>query len=203
MPLICPECRADLVVADAQNATCGTHGGQYQILFDRSAPPATGAIPPAPGGAPVVAQRGPTIFCVQHPEVPASTRCRVCLKGVCAICDFAVAGGSVHLCPACVEMEPATAISSGRRTLMIVGLVIAAFCLVLFVLGVSAAQRNQTAANLIFGVLILAAIAGTLTAMCALERRLSNSAGIWVAVGWNAVNLGILLIFTVVGLMRS
>src|SRR6266850_2271912 len=123
MDLICPECRADLVIADAQNATCAAHNGRYQVLFDRSAQPAATLVPasapppPATTAPPAAAPRILTVPCAQHPEVQSVTRCRVCSKGVCAVCDF-VLPGNVHVCPACLETEPPTEISSKRRVLM-------------------------------------------------------------------------------------
>jgi len=212
MDLICPECRADLVIADAQNATCAAHDGRYQILFDRSAQPAATLVPaspsePTPAAPPPAAARVLTVPCVQHPEVQSVTRCRVCSNGVCAVCDF-VLPGNVHVCPACLEKEPSTEISTKRRVLMVVGLILAAFCTLMVVMAVSGTFTrtfgSSETANLLLGnALLWPAVAGLVVALTALDRRLRNSTGIWIAVIWNAINLSVFVMFMIIGLTRK
>src|SRR5437763_11651910 len=156
MELICPECRADLVVADAQNADCITHNGRYQILFDRSAPPAAAA-----GVEPAVVRpthRTLNETCRQHPDTPAVARCRICSRGVCATCDFLLPG-NVHVCPACLEKEPATEVAPKRRNLMIGAVAVAAYCTLMFVLLMSGTLHRAfgrgEAVNAILGNAIL------------------------------------------------
>jgi hypothetical protein len=208
MELICPDCRAPLVIADRQNATCAAHDGRYQILFDRSAPamPETAAADGVDIPRPA-APHGLNIPCVQHPEVMAVARCRICSRGVCATCDFLLPG-NVHACPACLETEPSTALTPKRRAAMIIAMLIAGFCTLMFMLLMTGTLHRTFGAsettNLLVGNAILwPAIAGVVVALTALDRRLGNPAGVWVAVAWNAVNLSIFLLLMVVGLMQK
>lgn len=254
MELICPDCRAELTVADPQTATCAGHDGRYQILFDRQlgtsqpgapaeAPRSVAAAAPAvveddpnvkycpacDAPNPLTAQRCnvcresftlmsltarrrppatplPDVLCTQHPEVQAVTRCRICSKGVCALCDFLLPG-NVHVCPACLEKEPSDEISLRRVRLMIGADVIAAYCTVMFVLLFSGtlhrAFGNSPEANMIIGNGILwPAVIGVVVSLIAVDRRLRNSMGIWVAVVWNSINMGLYLLLIIIGLAR-
>lgn len=205
MELICPDCRADLVIADAQNATCAAHDGRYQILFDRSsADLPAGTIAGAP---PAAATSAPQFACVQHPGVQAVARCRVCSNGMCATCDF-VLPGNVHVCPACLEKEPSTEITPKRRRLMVIAFLIAAFSTMMFVMLMSGtlhrAFGNTEAGNEVLGSIILwSAVAGVAASLASIDRRLRNPVGIWVALVWNAVNLGIFILLMIIGLSRG
>jgi len=214
MELICPDCRADLVVVDAQNATCAGHNGRYQILFDRSLGAAqpgteTAAASPEPtvriGDSQVEAPQAGNVRCRQHPEVQAVARCRVCHAGVCATCDFLLPG-NLHVCPGCLESEPSTDVSPRRRHLAIGAIIIAVFTLMMYVLSMSGAFRREfggsEAANMVLGNLMLwPAIAGMVMSLSSFDRRLGNSALIWTAVVWNAIDVGIFVLFMIIGLM--
>lgn len=82
MELICPDCRAELTLVDAQSATCAGHDGRYQILFDRelgSAQPGTAA--EAPRMEPAAIEEDPNIkHCAacDAPNLLAAERCGAC-----------------------------------------------------------------------------------------------------------------------------
>jgi hypothetical protein len=252
MELICPDCRADLVIADPQNATCAGHDGRYQILFDRAAAPVglpagAAAANVASSGASVdafddpniktcaacdapnpitaqkcgscgsaftllqltgrPAQRTENLTCAQHGDVPAVGRCRICRRGVCATCDFLLPG-NLHVCPACLEKEPSTEISPKRRNLMIGAIIVAVYCTLMFAFlmtgTIHRAFGNNEFTNMLAGnAILIPAIIGTVMAFSTFDRRLSNSSGIWVAVVWNSINLGIFLLLMLIGLARG
>lgn len=210
MDLICPQCRAVFVIADAQNATCAAHDGRYQILFDRSADPAVLVPPTAP--APKYPAAGPApppldIPCQQHPDVQAVMRCRICSKGACAVCDFELPG-NVHVCPACLEKEPATEVSAKRRKLMVIGLVLGAFSTLMLIMTASGAffrmfgGYSQALDVVVTSLMRWPAQIGVGLSVSALDQRLGNSMGMWIAVVWNALLLGIVLLLIIIGLAK-
>jgi hypothetical protein len=220
MELICPDCRAQLVVVDAHNATCAGHDGRYQILFDRE----TGVVPDAPAAAalpdmpssvvdsgtgmvtlndisPRPAARMDFGFCAQHAEVQAVNRCRVCSKGMCVTCDFLLPG-NIHVCPACLEQEPSTEISTKRKWLIGSGFVLGLFSIFMLVVtigvGASGKDAQTVGAVLIFGMGIPAFI-GEIVSLSAYDRRSRNGVILWIAMVLNGICGGLVLLAIIVG----
>jgi hypothetical protein len=205
MDLLCPDCRAGLVMTDSQNAACTAHQGRYQVLFDRSAGVAQPAAEPAANLT--VYPRGIQARCAQHPDVQAVVRCRVCQAGVCATCDFLLPGG-VHVCPACLEQEPSEEISPARRNRAIGAIVVAFVTTMIFAMLLTGTLhvvmgRGETT-DMIAGSLILwPAVAGLVLSLTAFDRRLRNSALIWTAVVWNSLHVALFLLLMVIGLAKG
>jgi hypothetical protein len=83
MELLCPECRALLEVS-GRKAVCRTHGGDYELLFDREAESMRRT--PAAQAAP------PDTFCANHANVGADYVCPSCAKPVCSVCSLEMYG---------------------------------------------------------------------------------------------------------------
>lgn len=146
-------------------------------------------------------------MCAQHGEVEAVYRCRICASPMCITCDFALPG-DMHVCPVCIEKEPSKELSSKRLILMIAGIACAFLGSLVLIVTVTGtfhrALGNSEGANMLIGnLMIWPAVAGMACSLAAYDRRLHNSFGIQVARIWNAVNLGIFLLFMVIGLMRK
>lgn len=202
--LICPDCRGDLKMTDAQWAVCAQHGGRYEVLFDRYAVPAESAA--SAGAAPPPRRRTdvPDGPCADHPGMPAVARCRLCAKAVCATCDFALPGG-VHLCPACIESQSTQDVSPKRKKLSYIGMALGIWSTILFLLllggafnSLFTADEAGTAADLLITNLILwPLLIGTGVSFAALDKKLKNTALMRVVAWWNGV-LGAIFLLVVV-----
>lgn len=219
MELICPDCRADLVIADAQTATCAGHNGRYQILFDRSlgqAQPGVGQALSLPEGEQPGQAESPSytppprtldIRCRQHPEVFAVARCRVCYSGVCETCDFLLPG-NVHVCPSCLETEPSTEINPKRRNLAIGGIVVAVVSTLIYAtIFTGAWARNfgtgEGAAMILGNLMLWPPILGLVLAASAFDRNLRNGPLIWIALVWNGIFTALTVLFMIIGLFSK
>jgi len=61
-------------------------------------------------------------------------------------------------------------------------------------------QEELAVLGVVISLLVLTpSIIGTAVGVSALDRRLTNPASIWVAVIWNSLILGLLLILTIIG----
>jgi len=97
MEMLCPECLGTLVSDDGQRAKCSVHGGEFQILFSRTAQPAwSSSLTPAP---PPIIAAAPGM-CVQHSNLKAAFVCSACSQPICSLCAFPREDGS-RICPAC------------------------------------------------------------------------------------------------------
>lgn len=119
MDLICPDCRGELRIASARWAICAQHGGRFEVLFDRDAPPAKStslAAGPAINAGSAASGGAVAAVCEAHPKQPAVAACTTCGAQLCSLCNFEVNGqpfcsdcaleqASVKpgqkLCPAC------------------------------------------------------------------------------------------------------
>lgn len=84
---------------DGQTARCARHGGEFQILFTRTPPPA-----PAPVEPPPIPRQ--SAVCAYHPTVAAVGTCQLCGTPICGPCDVPRFDGG-HLCRNCLGREPA------------------------------------------------------------------------------------------------
>lgn len=78
MEIICPECRADLIVNDAQTAVCTAHGGNFQVLFDRRVAPAEAPRAEVVAAAPVHFPSVKTCGVCNTANPLSATTCGVC-----------------------------------------------------------------------------------------------------------------------------
>lgn len=206
MAMICPECLGQLVVVDAQTVQCSVHGGQYQILFARQAPgrevPPVAAIAAPPVIAPPTPAAARGAWCAQHPEVPASYRCKSCGAGICVTCDFQLPG-NIHLCPRCA-VEPDTRLMPRRRNFLIGSYFLAAFAtfgMALLLTGILNLVGNAEAMGVILMfIVILPSLIGAGLGVGAYERNLRNPPALWGAVIWNSIILGLMIVLIVIGL---
>ena len=204
MELLCPDCRSPLQVAVPGVADCVQHGGHFDVLFDRYAAPAgTGAAPGEEQAAGWRRVERPAAMCAEHPGNPSVADCRVCAKPVCATCDFALPGG-VHLCPGCVERSHSSdEVSPKRKRLSYIALVLATWSTILVVLMFSGAfnsiltddKAGEAADVLITSLALWPLLIGTALSMSALDKRLKNTAVMKVAMWWNGILGGLLLLF--------
>jgi hypothetical protein len=185
----CPMCNTVIGLSAGHCAQCGYTFGLLNLQPARRESRMTGTM------------------CAQHREVEAVNRCRICASPMCVTCEF-VLPGDMHVCPSCIEKEPSKELSSKRLILMIIGIACAFLgSLVLIFARTGALHRalgNSEATNVLIGnLMIWPAVAGMACSLVAYDRRLHNSFGIHVARIWNAVNLGIFLLFMIIGLMRK
>ncbi len=204
----CPGC-AKLLCALCAFEINGRHLCSDCMTNAPEAPSPSVAVDKTPAApATVTFQReGVALMCVQHPEVAAVERCRVCWNGVCATCDFALPGG-MHICPSCIDKEPQQEISAARKKRMLIGLGLAVYSSIALLLLLTGAFHSMFGAtgeddgvNMVIGYAILfPTIGGVAVSFSSVDRRLRNSGGIWTAVIWNCVLLGIFMLLTVIGL---
>ncbi len=91
MELICPECKGALQITQPRIARCPLHGGEFDILFDRTIESV------ASMSARNIAVDGK--FCGAHSRQPAVAECGSCAKTLCGVCSFEVNGR--HYCSDC------------------------------------------------------------------------------------------------------
>ena len=158
--------------------------------------PAVRIVPVSPG------QKG----CVQHPAVMPVAYCYNCGAGSCRTCDF-VFPVNLHYCPVCVTAA-AGQLSPRRRKYMVVAFILAAFAslgLVLFFGGaIAGMMADNPAAETILGLALLLlvgspSIVGTGLGMSAKRPGGPNPISIWLALVWNALLLGGLVLLIVIG----
>ncbi|HVR39214.1 MAG TPA: hypothetical protein VMU84_08955 [Thermoanaerobaculia bacterium] len=90
MRLICPDCGGELET-NGKAAHCPSHGGQYEVLFDREA---ESRMRTAERELPEE-----ETCCVEHPRQSAVADCATCGKALCVVCTFDVRGR--HYCSDC------------------------------------------------------------------------------------------------------
>lgn len=196
------------------------HGGRHYcgdcaVSGVRAAlpPPSESALPPAAPIEPSARRRSAVplgLKCAQHSEVDAIAQCRGCSNGVCETCNFEMPGG-LHFCPACVDNAGSEEISPKRKKLAIAGIVLAAYCTLMYVFMITGALYRafgsptdlQALGCVIMLVLYAPSIVGTSLAVTARDRRLRNTTMIWIGLVWNVVILTVLGIQFVVGIFRS
>lgn len=174
---LCPQCMGRAVAARPT--------GQMRV----------GSGPSAPDGA----------RCVQHPHVQAVYQCKVCGAFTCATCDFALPGG-IHVCPACAA-SPQTNLSPRRKKLLIGSYVLAVWTTIaggLLMSGIFAeigkTKEGEAMLGVIFSLaLLVPSIIGTSLGFSAKERRLPNPTAVWIAVIWNSMVLGGLVLLCIIG----
>jgi hypothetical protein len=143
----------------------------------------------------------PATFCRVHPENPAVAYCRNCAAPVCTTCDFQFPN-NVHLCAACAA-KPPERITPKRKKLLIWAYCLAAWTtlgIIALMAGAFKGMKAEEAGIILQIFVFVPALVGIGVAFGSLDKRLGNTASVWVAVIWNAIILVILLLLTVIGL---
>jgi len=170
----------------------------------------TSGLPPPPLPAEILAQSAATGFgdaaarqCQQHPESNAVALCKSCQAPICATCDFVFPNG-VHLCPECATSDKPSALSSGRKTMVVWAMLCAGFTTIMTVLSFFGAFERfaaQEPGQTILGtVIMLPLIAGLALAISSLDSRAGNPLLVWINLIWNIVMTVVWLLLTVIGL---
>lgn len=151
-------------------------------------------------------RRGPVSLgpCADHPEVAATTRCKLCGKSICSTCDFAFPGG-VHVCPSCVDQQSSEDISPKRKRLSYIALALALWSTILFVMLFAGAfnemladPENAKAADVIITNIILwPLLIGTALSLSALDKKLRNTMLMKAVAWWNGVVCAIFLLIVI------
>lgn len=180
---LCPECFA--------------HPG----VVEPSPPPAIerAASEPMPAGA----------HCIQHPQVAATQRCRLCGALVCDTCDF-VLPGNVHVCPTCAS-KPRSGLSPKRKKLLIGSLALALWTTVgmtCLLCGAFAAMVQSNAEQEALGMVLMLfvlfpAVVGLGLGISVKDRRLANPPSIWIAIIWNAIMVGSFVLLMIIGILSK
>jgi hypothetical protein len=142
--------------------------------------------------------------CADHPGVEAVARCRVCAKGVCVTCDFALPGG-VHVCPRCVESDSTSDVSPKRKKLTYIALALAVWSTILTVLMFSGAFKSLftddaggKAADLILtNITLWPLLIGTGLSMSAMDKKLKNTGLMKAVAWWNGTLAGVFLLIVI------
>lgn len=178
--LLCPECLGTLQVQDGRTARCTTHGGQFEILFLRSASP---PLPRELSSSPVAPTPSSGLYaesrCVQHPHLPATAQCKTCGAFMCATCKFELPGG-FQICPACPTTPRTTTLSPSRKKMLAGSFALAIWCtlvMVALVAGLFQAMTENKDLEEAFGVLLMLlllvpSIAGFGLGVGVMDRRL-------------------------------
>lgn len=145
--------------------------------------------------------------CVQHPNVMSVARCQSCGVGSCRTCDF-VFPGNLHYCPVCVA-SATNKLSPRRKKYLIAAYILAAWSSLGFVgfLGGAAAGLTEAMGTGMLGMLFLLlvglpAIIGTATGMSARRPGGPNSIAVWIALVWNALVLGGMVLLIIIGNLK-
>lgn len=181
---------------------CFVHAGQVQ--------PARPGPPRADGLETVATELAPPGGrCVQHPQVMATQRCKLCGAFMCGTCDF-VLPGNIHLCPACAA-KPRSGLSPKRKKLLIGAFALAIWATVgmtclfcgLFA-GLARSKADQEALGTVLMLFVLfPAVIGLGLGISVKDRRLTNPPSIWIAIIWNAIMVGSFLLLSIIGLLSK
>ena len=202
----CPDC--------ATHAASGA-GGEPELTPAPPPPPPPMAMPAPRSQAPNVFQSSvpslnlttlprpsvpPGMKCVQHGEVDAVTRCRVCSSGMCDVCDFALPNG-MHVCPSCIENRGTTeTVSPRRKGFAWGGLALGIFTIVLFAIDITLAAQGNLAGSKVLDIIVLIfAVTGLSLSFAAFEPALGNTPLIWTGVVWNTIFLAVFVLLSIVG----
>jgi B-box zinc finger len=181
---LCPQCGLSMP-SSMGRCDCGHQFG----LLNLSAP---------------LRKSAPSGTCVDHPEMPAVVRCKLCAKAICATCDFALPGG-VHLCPSCIESQSSDEISPKRKKKTYIALALASWSTILFAMlftgvfkSLLMADAGGKAADAVITNLILwPLLIGTGLSLGALDKKLRNTGLMRAVAWWNSILAGIFLLMIV------
>jgi hypothetical protein len=134
--------------------------------------------------------------CIQHPTVRGVFTCQFCGAHSCPVCDFFFPP-NMHACPQCASASSGS-VSPARKKNMVGALISGGIATALMAVAMAgiAQHANQTAAGIIFLLVLVGGAVGAGLAMAAFKKGRPNSIGIWLALIWNFI-----LILTVVGMV--
>ncbi len=149
------------------------------------------------------------VHCVQHSNLAATAKCKICGGFMCDTCKFELPGG-INICPTCAA-NPRTALTAKQTKSIIGSLVAAAWCTLVLGALFAGVFRNlaketggQQALGFIMMVFLIApALLGVALAVGSMRRQQANPISIWIAIVWNGVILGGFLLLMIVGLLSK
>jgi hypothetical protein len=151
---------------------------------------------------------GPGAQCVNHPAVPAVTRCFECHSPICMTCDFAFEG-AIHLCPACAT-NPKQKLSPGRKAKIFWSMGLGGGSLVCFlgsiILARMSGPADQATVQMLGCFLMLmgvAALVGLILGLTSFSRKAHNPGYIWVGIVLNTIVVALFVLLMIAGLMRE
>lgn len=182
---VCPECGLS-IRSSVMRCDCGHDFG----LLNLSAPPRRDVVSSGK--------------CVDHPEVDAVVRCRLCGKSICSTCDFAMPGG-VHVCPSCIESQSTEDVSPKRKKHTYIALALASWATILMALLFGGAFNSlftpdaggKAADLLITNVILWPLLIGTGLSIGALDKRLKNTGLMKGVAWWNGILAGLFLLLVI------
>jgi hypothetical protein len=145
--------------------------------------------------------------CVQHPTVASVARCKICGAGSCRTCNFVF--GTSNYCPVCASTSN-TKLSSTRKGYMITAYVMAGWstlCIAVLISGLLASFAEDPAMEFLLGIVVILfmaipAVIGTAMSMSAM-RKGANTIGLWVALVWNSLIFGGLMLLMIIGVLSD
>lgn len=155
----------------------------------------------APGAATVPVGQ----MCANHTSAPARCTCCSCGAPICETCTFTFPG-NVFVCPGCA-VKPRTAVSAGRKKMLIWSYALAIWCtlgLAVLLSGALAPFVETPEADAMFGVIFallifLPGLIGLGLSFSTREKNLPNPGAVWGAIVWNSIIAAILLLLTIIG----
>jgi hypothetical protein len=166
--------------------------------YQPTAEPAARNVPPPRGQG-----------CAQHPHVRGLARCHNCGAYSCLTCDF-LFPGNLHFCPVCVSTG-SSALSPRRKKYMIASFILAAwatFGFALFFGGAAAGLADTPGGEVFMGLLMLGlagvpSVVGTALGMSARRPGAANPVSVWIALIWNSLLLGGMILLIGVGIFMG
>lgn len=144
------------------------------------------------------------VKCSNHPEVSALAKCSLCEVGICETCGFEA--GEEFVCPDCAIQSIGAKMSEFRNSLNQISLLAAVvtFALILFYLFLAVAQNDEPSDGaILMGFIIFISTLGTATGISSYEKFFINPTRVRVSIIWNCVQMGLLLLMSIMGLFYS
>jgi hypothetical protein len=200
----CQNCCSDICETCNFPQPDGSHLCPNCASRQATVPPLISA-PPVITNAPVIPQG---VRCVQHPNLPATAKCQACGGFMCQTCTFDLPGG-MKICPTCATATPK--LSPKRKKFLIGSYVFAVWCTVVMAALFGGAFRDfahDKASEELFGMLLMfllpiPSLIGVALGVSAMDRRLPNSIGMWIATAWNGLILAGFILLIIVGLAKG
>lgn len=147
--------------------------------------------------------------CVQHSHLQATAQCKACGAFMCDTCKFDLPGG-IQLCPTCATTTRTT-LSPKRKKMLIGSFALAGWCTLIMIPLLAGAfarlvttKEDQQAFGAILMLFLLGpSIAGVALGVGVMDRRLTNTTAMWIAVIWNGLILAGFVLLVILGMMKG
>jgi succinate dehydrogenase/fumarate reductase cytochrome b subunit len=142
--------------------------------------------------------------CDAHPEVDAAERCRVCVRPVCATCDFSFPGG-LHFCAQCVEKSSSGEVDPARKRLTYISMALATWSTILMAMLFGGAfstffedpAMSKVADLVITNIILWPLLFGVGLSFSAIEPKLENTGVMKAAAWWNGVLTTVMMLIII------